>query len=104
MNSDIELVGKIGSMALIRKDEHDIDYNVSADRSELHPGMNGSLRAVEYCRLSYIKKSRQRALRHKKRHYDDYSHRGRRYSWRSTAVHTCKIFRVSFLLSTLISQ
>ena len=25
---DCELVGKIGSMALIRRDEYDIDYNV----------------------------------------------------------------------------
>ena len=28
MKFDIELVGKIGSMALIREAEHDIDYNV----------------------------------------------------------------------------
>jgi glutamate 5-kinase len=40
MNYDIELVGKIGSMALIRELEHDLDYNVfSRIGSELHPGM-----------------------------------------------------------------
>jgi glutamate 5-kinase len=38
MNYDIKLVGKIGSMALIREVEHDIDYNVfSRIGSEFHP-------------------------------------------------------------------
>lgn len=36
---DCELVGKIGSMALIRRDEYDIDYNVfSRVGAELAPG------------------------------------------------------------------
>ena len=40
MNFDIELVGKIGSMALIREAEHDINYNVfSRIGRELRPGM-----------------------------------------------------------------
>lgn len=58
MNFDIELVGKIGSMALIRKTEHDIDYNVfSRIGSELHPGMIWvSSGAVEIGRLDYIKR------------------------------------------------
>lgn len=30
---DCELVGKIGSMALIRRDEYDIDYNVFSSES-----------------------------------------------------------------------
>lgn len=59
MNFDIELVGKIGSMALIRKEEHDIDYNVfSRIGSELRPGMIWvSSGAVEIGRLDYIKRT-----------------------------------------------
>lgn len=37
---DFEIVGKIGSMALVRKAESDIDYNVfSRIGAELRPGM-----------------------------------------------------------------
>jgi glutamate 5-kinase len=60
MNSfDIELVGKIGSMALIRKSEHDIDYNVfSRIGRELQPGMIWvSSGAVEIGRLDYIRRT-----------------------------------------------
>ena len=40
MDYQFELVGKIGSMALIRKEDHDIDYNIfSRLGSELKPGM-----------------------------------------------------------------
>lgn len=55
---DIELVGKIGSMALIRETEHDIDYNVfSRIGSELRPGMIWvSSGAVEIGRLDYFKR------------------------------------------------
>ena len=36
---DCELVGKIGSMALIRKEDQDIDYNIfSRLGAELKPG------------------------------------------------------------------
>ena len=39
---DCELVGKIGSMALIRKEDQDIDYNIfSRLGSELKPGISG---------------------------------------------------------------
>ncbi|CUH96009.1 hypothetical protein P22_2097 [Propionispora sp. 2/2-37] len=56
---DIELVGKIGSMALIRKAEQDIDYNVfSRIGRELQPGMIWvSSGAVEIGRLDYIKRT-----------------------------------------------
>jgi glutamate 5-kinase len=59
MNFDIELVGKIGSMALIREVEHDIDYNVfSRIASELRPGMIWvSSGAVEIGRLDYFKRT-----------------------------------------------
>lgn len=59
MNFDTELVGKIGSMALIREAEHDIDYNVfSRIGSELHPGITWiSSGAVEIGRLDYIKRT-----------------------------------------------
>lgn len=59
MNFDIELVGKIGSMALIREAEHDIDYNVfSRIGNELHPGVIWvSSGAVEIGRLDYIKRT-----------------------------------------------
>jgi hypothetical protein len=32
MTFDIEMVGKIGSMALINKEDNDIDYNISQDK------------------------------------------------------------------------
>ena len=43
MQYDFDLVGKIGSMALIRCEDADIDYNIfSRLGSELKPGMNVS--------------------------------------------------------------
>lgn len=59
MQYDIELVGKIGSMALIRQEERDIDYNVfSRIGRELRPGMIWvSSGAVEIGRLDYIKRT-----------------------------------------------
>ncbi len=59
MKFDVELVGKIGSMALIRQDEHEIDYNVfSRIGSELRPGTIWvSSGAVEIGRLDYIKRT-----------------------------------------------
>lgn len=54
-----ELVGKIGSMALIRKEDQDIDYNIfSRLGAELRPGMilvtSG---ATEIGRLDYIRRT-----------------------------------------------
>ncbi|OJU11497.1 MAG: uridylate kinase [Clostridiales bacterium 43-6] len=59
MNFDTELVGKIGSMALIREAEHDMDYNVfSRIGSELRPGFVWvSSGAVEIGWLDYIKRT-----------------------------------------------
>lgn len=56
---DCELVGKIGSMALIRRDEYKIDYNVfSRVGAELVPGCIWiSSGAVEIGRLDYMKRN-----------------------------------------------
>lgn len=53
-----DLVGKIGSMALIRKEDNDMDYNIIARLgSELKPGMIWvSSGATEIGRLDYIKR------------------------------------------------
>lgn len=54
-----DLVGKIGSMALIRKEDNDIDYNIFARLgAQLKPGMIWvSSGATEIGRLDYIKRS-----------------------------------------------
>jgi glutamate 5-kinase len=56
---DYEIVGKIGSMALIRKDDNDMDYNIfSRVGAELRPGMIWiSSGATEIGRLDYIKRT-----------------------------------------------
>ena len=56
---DIELVGKIGSMALVNKTYHDIDYNIFARIGrELCPGMVWvSSGATEIGRLDYIRRT-----------------------------------------------
>lgn len=61
MDFDIELVGKVGSMALINRDHDDIDYNIIARISRsLHPGMIWvSSGATEIGRLDYIKRNGQ---------------------------------------------
>ncbi|WP_138294716.1 MULTISPECIES: uridylate kinase [unclassified Clostridium] len=58
MASGIDVVVKIGSMALIRKRENDIDYNIiSRLAGELRPGMIlVSSGATEIGRLDYIKR------------------------------------------------
>lgn len=59
MNDQFELVGKIGSMALIRAEDHDIDYNIfSRLGAELRPGMIWvTSGATEIGRLDYIKRT-----------------------------------------------
>ncbi|MGI5877218.1 MAG: uridylate kinase [Christensenellales bacterium] len=54
----VDIVGKIGSMALIRREDMDIDYNIFARiGSELRPGMIWvSSGATEIGRLDYIKR------------------------------------------------
>ena len=56
---DVELVGKIGSMALIRREDNDIDYNIfSRLGRELKPGMIWvSSGATEIGRLDYCHRS-----------------------------------------------
>ena len=78
MKFDIELVGKIGSMALIRASEHDIDYNVfSRIGSELHPGIIWvSSGAVEIGRLDYIKRTGKELTGPKRDIMTDYSAQG----------------------------
>jgi glutamate 5-kinase len=55
----IDIVGKIGSMALIQKEYSDIDYNIlSRVASELRPGMIWvTSGAAEIGRLDYIKRA-----------------------------------------------
>lgn len=57
-NHDIEIVGKIGSMALIRKSDNDIDYNIfSRLGTQLVPGIVWiSSGATEIGRLDYIRR------------------------------------------------
>lgn len=59
MEYQFDLVGKIGSMALIRREDRDIDYNIfSRLGSELKPGMIWvTSGAAEIGRLDYIKRT-----------------------------------------------
>ncbi len=59
MHKEIELVGKIGSMALIRPEDFDINYNtLSRISSELRPGMIWvTSGATEIGRLDHIKRA-----------------------------------------------
>lgn len=59
MDYQFDLVGKIGSMALIRREDRDIDYNIfSRLGSELRPGMIWvTSGATEIGRLDYIKRT-----------------------------------------------
>ena len=56
---DMEIVGKIGSMALINKTDRDIDYNIfSRLGKQLHPGMVWvSSGAVEIGRIDYMQRN-----------------------------------------------
>ena len=59
MEYEFDLVGKIGSMALIRKEDQDIDYNIfSRLGAELRPGMIWvTSGATEIGRLDYLKRT-----------------------------------------------
>ena len=59
MTYDFDLVGKIGSMALIRREDADIDYNIfSRLGRELSPGMIWvTSGATEIGRLDYMKRT-----------------------------------------------
>ena len=59
MEYQFDLVGKLGSMALIRREDNDIDYNIFARLgAELKPGMIWvTSGAAEIGRLDYIKRT-----------------------------------------------
>ena len=59
MEYQFDLVGKIGSMALIRKEDQEIDYNIiSRLGADLKPGMIWvTSGATEIGRLDYIKRT-----------------------------------------------
>jgi len=75
---DYELVGKIGSMALIRKADNDIDYNIfSRIGAELRPGMIWvSSGAAEIGRLDYIKRTGRELIGDKEDVKTDYAAQG----------------------------
>ena len=75
---EIELVIKIGSMALIRREDSDIDYNIFARlSSELRPGMLlVSSGATEIGRLDYIKRTGIELTGDPEQNKTDYSAQG----------------------------
>ena len=77
MNS-IDLVVKIGSMALIRREDNDIDYNIfSRLSSELRPGMLlVSSGATEIGRLDYLKRAGRSLTGDPEQNKTDYSAQG----------------------------
>ena len=75
---DIELVVKIGSMALIRREDNDIDYNLfSRLGGELRPGMAlVSSGATEIGRLDYLKRTGRELTGDPEANKTDYSSQG----------------------------
>lgn len=78
MKFDIELVGKIGSMALINREKNDIDYNKFARIGrELKPGIIWvSSGATEIGRLDYIKRMGHELDGDKEENKTDYAAQG----------------------------
>ena len=74
----LDLVVKIGSMALIRKDDNDIDYNILSRLSaELKPGIVlVSSGATEIGRLDYIKRTGHELRGDREEIMTDYSAQG----------------------------
>ena len=74
----ISLVIKIGSMALIRREDNDIDYNIFARlSSQLCPGMVlVSSGATEIGRVDYIKRTGHELSGDKEQNKTDYSSQG----------------------------
>ena len=74
----IHLVIKIGSMALIRKEDNDIDYNIFARLSgELQPGMLlVSSGATEIGRVDYMKRTGKVLSGDPEQNKTDYSAQG----------------------------
>ena len=78
MEYSFDLVGKIGSMALIRREDQDIDYNIiSRLGAELKPGMIWVISgATEIGRLDYIKRTGQELNGDPEQDKTDYSAQG----------------------------
>lgn len=78
MNFDIELVGKIGSMALINKENNDIDYNILSRISrELKPGYIWvTSGATEIGRLDYLHRNGKELLGDNNEVKTDYAAQG----------------------------
>ena len=78
MEYSFDLVGKIGSMALIRREDQDIDYNIiSRLGAELKPGMIWvTSGATEIGRLDYIKRTGQELNGDPEQDKTDYSAQG----------------------------
>jgi len=79
MKFDYELVGKIGSMALIRKADNDIDYNIfSRLGAELKPGMIWvSSGAAEIGRLDTLRRNGKELTGDAEEVKADYASQGR---------------------------
>lgn len=75
---DIELVGKVGSVALINKEYHDINYNIIARLSrELKPGFVWvTSGATEIGRLDYLKRNGMELCGTDEENKTDYSSQG----------------------------
>lgn len=73
-----DLVGKIGSMALIRKEDQDIDYNIfSRLGSELKPGMIWvTSGATEIGRLDYMRRTGKELCGNSEQDKADYAAQG----------------------------
>jgi glutamate 5-kinase len=78
MRYEFDLVGKIGSMALIQREDNDIDYNVFARVGrELAPGMIWvTSGAAEIGRLDYIKRTGEELTGDQNEVLTDYSAQG----------------------------
>ena len=78
MEFQFDLVGKIGSMALIRREDQDIDYNIfSRLGAELKPGMIWvTSGATEIGRLDYIKRTGHELSGDPEQDKTDYSAQG----------------------------
>ena len=78
MDYPFELVGKIGSMALIRKEDQEIDYNIiSRLGADLKPGMIWvTSGATEIGRLDYIKRTGRELNGDPEQDKTDYSSQG----------------------------
>ena len=78
MKFDIELVGKIGSMALVNSQKNDIDYNKFARIGrELKPGIIWvSSGATEIGRLDYMKRMGHELDGDKEENKTDYAAQG----------------------------